>query len=299
MDILRSIKKAFLNPRLAGNKIKAISQAYFHRLRLHYGYLNILGYEIEPISYIMPTGGKLLLEPGHFFTRKLLEQDAIFEPETVAFLKSILKTGDTFIDCGANIGYYSIIAGDLVGPTGRVVGIEANPITYKFLTRNLEANNLPPGINCALSNKTGKLILYAPARSDVLSSLHKNKLFDNDNVREFSVDARTLDEIVTEINLSKIDLIKIDVEGGELDILKSSTHIFAKFRPIFIVEYSPTTWSVFDASKDLLEHIVVTNNYVIREFSLEDNRLISIENDVWERSSYTNLLLLPKESPII
>lgn len=72
-----------------------------------------------------------------------------------------LKPGDVFVDVGANIGYFSLLASKLVGPGGRVVAIEASPEVFDLLRRNLELNKAHNvrAVNVAISDREGSLQL--------------------------------------------------------------------------------------------------------------------------------------------
>ena len=64
-----------------------------------------------------------------------------WEPRETALISELLKPGDTFVDVGANIGYFTLLASRLVGATGKVIGIEANPRTFKLLEANVALNH--------------------------------------------------------------------------------------------------------------------------------------------------------------
>src|ERR1041385_7694060 len=77
----------------------------------------------SPLPFHLPHGGMLLLEPRHAFTGVFWPDVERYEPDICAFLRAVLKPVATFIDCGANVGFFSIQAGALVGKKGRVISI--------------------------------------------------------------------------------------------------------------------------------------------------------------------------------
>src|SRR5207253_4151635 len=105
----------------------------------------------SPLRYRLPGGGLLLLEAGHSFTYCFWPGVDQYEPDVRAALRHFLKPGSVFLDCGANIGYFSVLAGGLVGPTGRVISVEANPVTLQRLQRNLAVNGFGTAVHCALA----------------------------------------------------------------------------------------------------------------------------------------------------
>ena len=287
MNILRFFKKCITDPPAAVKSVKLVN-------RIFYGKFYWLIYPGKPLPYRMPTGGKLLLPPDHSFT-KMLWPALNFEPEVQAVLHELLKPGDVFIDCGANIGYFSVMAGDIVGRHGRVVSIEANPVTFELLNENLDINNLNRGIHCALTSQPGEVDLLMPEMGDVLSSLKKNSLFDNGNVKSFRVDGLTLDQVLEELSLPKVNLVKIDIEGGEMDVLHSAPNLLEEFRPCFVIEYSPVTWPNFGATPDLLKELLNKYNYNAFLYDESEQKFIEVNDEVWQHYPYTNLIIFPEE----
>ncbi|MGI0480757.1 FkbM family methyltransferase [Geminocystis sp. CENA526] len=156
-----------------------------------------------------------------------------YEPEVREALKFLLKEGDTFIDCGANIGYFSVLASSLVGESGKVISIEANPVTYKLLVNNLRTNNFGVPIHCALTSNEGEVELFMPNGGDVYSSLRQGGLVTGKNIQSFKVLGKKLDSVFQDLSLSRVDLVKIDIEGGELDVLFSSVFFATKSKTCF------------------------------------------------------------------
>ena len=294
MNVFRFLKKCLLDRPAAIKSFKNVFLLYYNQFRFYSGFWTWMRIGSDVIKYKLSTGGILLLESGHNFIAFLYQSKGEYEPEVSNFMMKILNKGDTFIDCGANVGYFSVLAGDLVKEEGQVISIEANPITFSLLKRNIKNNGLNQAINCALTSKKGNVELFFPSTGDVLSSIAKNKYFKGSSIRSFKVEGITLDELVQSIPLKRIDLIKIDIEGGEIDVLKSSKQIFSKFRPIFVVEHCPETWSSFGYTYVDLQEIIDDNGYILREFNVEEQTLVVVTEDVWKRP-YTNLIILPKE----
>jgi FkbM family methyltransferase len=250
----------------------------------------------SPLAYNVPAGGTLLLQPGHSFTGCFWPGGVdYYEPDVRALLLHLLKPGRTFIDCGANIGYFSVQAGGLVGRDGNVIAIEANPVTYELLERNLKKNGFGIPIHCALSSRRGEVELFVPSDGDVYSSLRADGLVKNSvSYQSISVQSRTLDEVVESLGLKRVDVIKIDVEGAELEVLSSAANVLNRYRPVVIVEYSTNTWEAFGATAEGMRSLCRKHNYVIRQFNMKKRLFDRIEEDVW-KSPYLNLVLVPEE----
>jgi FkbM family methyltransferase len=287
MNPFRFIKKCLADTPAALKSAKTVARHY-------YGQLYWAMRPQTPLRYHLPTGGMLLLEPKHAFTGVFWPDVECYEPDVCRFLRYVLKPGGTFIDCGANVGFFSIQAGALVGDGGTVVAIEANPQTYKLLERNLRANNFGLPVHCALTSQTGEVELFVPGTWDVYSSLRADSLVEGVADNSFKVKARTLDEVVEELALPRVDLVKIDIEGGEFDVLRSAPRLLGTLRPFIIMEYGLSTWPAFGVTGEDLKQLAKDFGYTINLFSVQKQRLIPVGDEIWD-TNFINLVLAPKE----
>lgn len=125
------------------------------------------------------------------------------------------KPGDIVIDVGAHVGKYTIPSSKLVGNAGLVISIEASPKNYTTLLENISINkvtNVVP-INLAAGNEIGEGFIYG---WDDLYSLHKK--FDSET--RVPVKISTIDSILQNHNITRVDWVKIDVEGAEIEVLE-------------------------------------------------------------------------------
>lgn len=164
----------------------------------------------------------------------------VWEPHLTAWMRRRLTPGATLLDVGANIGYFSLLGSHLVGPTGRVVSIEALPATYAQLLANLdrnEAGNVRP-LNVAASTDHGTLTLYGGEvhNSGTTTSIPRDEL-----AVVGQVPAAPLDDILTDDEVAGLRLVKIDVEGAELEVLQGMTNTLERAPEDLevIVEVSP------------------------------------------------------------
>jgi FkbM family methyltransferase len=244
----------------------------------------------------LASGGVVLLEPGHSFTHCFWPAVDNYEPDVRAAVLHFLKPGFTFLDCGANIGYFSVLAGQRVEPGGRVIAIEANPVTYQLLKRNLKINDFGTAIHCALTSEPGKVELFMPrSGGDVYSSIRKGGLVRGNDVESFSVLGRTLDEVVASLQLERVNLVKIDIEGGELEVLRSASRIMRELRPVILCEYGTNTWPAFGATKESLLALIAERNYFVGVFDTIRKRVRRADSGIWDLP-YINLILQPKEN---
>lgn len=138
--------------------------------------------------------------------------------------KEILKKDLTVVDIGAHIGLYAVLAAEKVGNAGRVIAVEPAPKNYQRLRENILINNFSnvTGINMALSDHTGLEKLYIASLS-ICNSLNPDVVPSQKSATSYvEVKVGTLDDLLKNVNIKKIDVLKIDAEGAELQILKGA-----------------------------------------------------------------------------
>jgi len=159
-------------------------------------------------------------------------QFGAYEISGTRFVQTLLKPGMVFVDVGANSGYYSLIASGLVAPSGHVFAIEPAHIPYLKLVRNIQINGLEnvKAIQSAAGIRSGRSVLYGSVvdRNDGLGSLAPGS-----GRSRLGRDVRvvTLDEVVRDTPTGKADLVKIDVEGTELDVLRGGEALLSSSSP--------------------------------------------------------------------
>jgi FkbM family methyltransferase len=150
------------------------------------------------------------------------------------------KQGDIVIDVGAHLGRYALISSNKVGKEGKVIAIEAHPMVFEKLNKNLKLNKVTNTIilNYAVHSGQTKLKLFLPRESiDTIYSPHGTVMLGRDNIplnrskdgRIVNVDANTLDNIIHSEGIKAEDVkwIKIDVEGAEYEVLKGTKEILS------------------------------------------------------------------------
>ena len=158
------------------------------------------------------------------------------------------KQGDIVIDVGAHLGRYALISSNKVGKEGKVIAIEAHPIVFEKLNKNLELNKVTNTIilNSAVHSEKTKLKLFLPRESiDTIYTPHRTVMLGRDNIplnrskdgRFVNVDANTLDNIIhtTGIKAEDVKWIKIDVEGAEYEVLKGAKEILSTSKELAIL----------------------------------------------------------------
>ncbi|MGJ8661887.1 MAG: FkbM family methyltransferase [Bacteroidota bacterium] len=185
----------------------------------------------------IPGGLRLWINPSkdQGVERSLFETGT-YERGTLNFIKKNLKSGDTFVDVGANIGLMSLIARKTVGDDGKVWAFEANNKTFDILEKNLSLNEFDDVLRfeCGLGAKRETKLLYDnwSINRGAASTVVQGK-----DAVSSEITILTFDEISQQQGISP-SMIKIDVEGMEEEVLLGAKESLIKYRPILIVEFS-------------------------------------------------------------
>jgi FkbM family methyltransferase len=153
-----------------------------------------------------------------------------FETHELAFLRSMLEPGMTFVDVGANVGLFTVPAARKLG-MGKVFACEPSGWTYERLIRNLKLNGIENAVavRTALGNATheDRLKLNAPGK-DGLNTLGKPTHPDCEVTGEETVPVTTLDEFAERRGVAKVDAMKVDVEGAELLVFQGGERLLKR-----------------------------------------------------------------------
>jgi len=198
---------------------------------------------------IDPTIPPLLVPAGDILVRFLREDD--FERNEREFVSRTLKTGDTFVDVGAHVGVYAILAGHRVGETGAVVAVEPNPVSFAALERNVSDHDLNRVVRCehaALSDRDGTASLNVPAAKHAAwTSLGTPTV---GVAHSISVPTTTLDILLDGLTPF---MLKLDVEGWERRVLAGGQRVLASVdAPHLLVEFSDARAASSGSSTDSL-----------------------------------------------
>lgn len=162
------------------------------------------------------------------------------EPDTTGAINKLCKEGMTVIDIGANIGCHTLRFAKLVGPRGKVIAFEPMSWAFSKLIRNIALNNFNNIIleKTALSNKNNENQEVNFPCSWPISGIDdfKRYLAHQANIMKDVVDFITLDDYVSKKGMSKIDLIKLDVDGYEFKVIRGALETLKLHNPIIIME---------------------------------------------------------------
>ncbi len=185
----------------------------------------------------------MLLNPTEHIQQQLFWYGC-YEKELGDLLKKMLRPNDVFIDIGANIGYFSLFSAT-ISPSIKVISFEPVKDLFQKMKENFSINNTKNivAINAAAGeiNEQGELFLSAPDNLG-MSSFQQP---ENYSGRKEKVELVAIDDWFRKSGLTKIDLVKLDIEGSELAALKGMRRVLEEQRPALIVEINPETLSLF------------------------------------------------------
>ncbi|MDP7510867.1 MAG: FkbM family methyltransferase [Dehalococcoidia bacterium] len=163
-----------------------------------------------------------------------------YEQETTSLFQSIIEPGTVVIDVGAHVGYYSLLAARNAGPAGKVYAFEPEPANHSLLVKNAELNgydNIVP-LRKAVSNRVGSSTLYLTSLDNGRHSTYRH---ESTQTGSEVVETTSLDAFLESEGWPPVDLVKVDVEGAEMDVLAGMEQLLQRSdRLRLIVEFNPS-----------------------------------------------------------
>jgi FkbM family methyltransferase len=177
-----------------------------------------------------------------------------YEPYLTDLMLSKIKAGDVVLDIGANIGYDTVLFANKVGKKGKVIAIEPDPINFEILQKNIKENKLfnVVAVQAAVGNENKKMEIYESKTNYGDHRLWKETLrpagtsLDREALPVF---CRRLDDLLKELEFTKIDFVKMDVQGFEPLVIKGGKETIEKNKPTIFFEYWP--WGAKNAGSDV------------------------------------------------
>ena len=209
--------------------------------------------------------------------------EADYEPETFRFFSESLKVANTVLDIGGPIGLFAVVAARLVGASGKVFSFEPTPFTRGVLQEVVELNGCSDIVEVraeAVTAEQGEMTFFDTG--DAISNA--NSLVRTERSRgEITVPTTSVDEFAAERGL-KIDCLKIDVEGAELDLLRGARNTFLNDRPAarlglhppFITANGQTLDEIWDLLAEYKMHVVFEGESVTREWFVSQPELFDV-----------------------
>jgi FkbM family methyltransferase len=215
--------------------------------------LNLLGPN-SGIRRVRIFGSVFELDLDDFIQRQIYF--GVTEPLETRLVRNYLQPGMTFVDVGANVGYYTALAAERVaGNGGRVLALEPSPYAFERLRSMILANRLEhvTPVHAGLSDAPGHLNLYL----GVGSHNHAPTMVAHENAEATRVTVLTLDEETERLGIDRIDMIKIDVEGYEPKVLAGARRLLREGRiRAILCEFNEHWLSRAGSSPQVLERTI-------------------------------------------
>ncbi len=180
-------------------------------------------------------------------TYTLVEQGDWFERDDMDLFRALIRKDDKILDLGANVGVYAVSAALRINSKGAVVAVEPSKATFELLNKSASKFSNMTAIHAAVSDKAGKASLLLDEWSEL------NKLGTEQDQGE-QVQVFSVDDIAERTGIERFDIIKMDVEGHELQALAGGKNVFRKNSPIVFYEvkhHSTPDFALISAFKDL------------------------------------------------
>jgi FkbM family methyltransferase len=213
-----------------------------------------LGIENRTYSKRLADNFYMQLNPSEHIQQQLFWY-GYYERELGTLIKKILGPGDVFLDVGANIGYFSLLAA-IQQPSAKVIAFEPVSSVFDKLEENISINNAKniTAIKVAVGKKNEAREIYISGADNMgMSSFQKP---ENYSGRFEKVNTIAIDEWIRSSGLPGINLIKLDIEGSEFAALEGMNETLQNFKPLVITEINPAALKAFDlAPADIFNYL--------------------------------------------
>lgn len=195
-------------------------------------------YDLSKEHEVKVNGCDLSLIPNDSGISEELLLFKTHEPYSTQVLENCLHKGMICLDIGGNLGYYATLESRKVGKTGKVIAVEPSPFNFKYLKQNLTKQNQSnfEAFNLAFGDKDDKISFFISEHSNASHIIRENELMSVDPKNVIKVHVKKLDNFLQEIDLKKIDLLRMDVEGYEMHVLEGAKESIQKFKPMIQIE---------------------------------------------------------------
>lgn len=180
-----------------------------------------------------------------------------FEPDVVGYYSRVLGNGSVAIDVGANVGAHTLRMAELCGNSGMVIAVEPTAWAFKKLMKNIALNPLlRPHIRAmqAFLGSSSDRSLPLEVCSSWPMNVSSNSKEARSEGRPYSTAGAiqtSLDELVYQNGMPKVDFLKVDVDGNEIDVLAGASETLRRFKPALVIELAPYVYP--DGDKGVLK----------------------------------------------
>jgi len=203
-----------------------------------------------------------------------LSINGVYEPLATEWVKKNVKKGDTVVDVGANIGYYTLVLAKLVGEQGRVFAFEPDSTNYKLLRKNIEINNYKNihTENYAIADYEGHAKLFLSKTQMGMHRIYPSKYCSE---HYLNVKTRSLDSYFIRETKKAISFVKIDVEGSEFKVINGMKDILKNPGLKMLLEFVP--FDIRECGDDPSKLVSMLDEFKIYRTIQAENKIIPFE----------------------
>ena len=218
-----------------------------------------------PVRIRSRGGLEFIVDPtASIGLERALYYDGTYEEGTLSFMERYLRHGDTVLDIGAHIGLMSLVAARCVGPSGRVFAVEPEPSNFTRLLRHIEINHAAwvAPLNVAIGERSGTGVIFRGEHGNTGSA---TMIAPETSRREgVEIPLESIDALCRSRDIRLVRMVKIDVEGWELDVLRGARQLLSgKDAPIIIIECSSLHPLHGGERPDLYRQLISVNDYQV------------------------------------
>lgn len=297
----------------------SIYRKTFKRIRpLHVGMNKVMTSVLLPTMEIA-KGFQTIQDDPFWFRLELLTNR--HESETRAQINRIVKPGMVVLDIGAHVGYYTRLFSQLVGENGKVIAFEPHPRTFEVLHKNTASLKNVTLVQSAVAEEESTAELYDYLMMSASGSLHYDeKLLDIQKanvgtsdvaprianefpVEKFSVRTVPLDSFLAEMDIHKIDFVKMDIEGAEMGALRGMKTLIQNSPGLnLIMEFNPSALQAFDIQPEtaiaevlgmgFTKVFIVNEDHSLNEITHATQTIAEMTARLMEHMDVVNLLFI-------
>jgi len=200
----------------------------------------------EGIQCVQADGFRIYVDLQDEFVGAAIAK-GVYEPHVTAAIRRVLRPGDTFVDLGVNVGYFSLLAASLVGRAGNVIGFEARPDNASLARQSARENGFENITihSLAVAEKEKVLKMLAPNHTSLSVVVDASRADCQSGFVE--IRAVAVDDMLE--GVADVDVIKMDIDGGEFQAVQGMIATLRRWKPILFFEFCPFTLDEYGQTK--------------------------------------------------
>ena len=200
-----------------------------------------------------------------------------YEPAGTALFEEVVDPGMTVVDVGANLGVYTVLGARATGPTGRVVSFEPDPATCALLGDTVALNGFGnvDVVAKAVAADEGRATFYRFEGHSGIGSLCKPNA--RGGTETIDVETTTLDGELDRLGVEHVDVVKLDVQGAEIEVLRGAASVLARDHPRLFVEFWPHAFENMGVDPWELPTLIRDAGYSIRTVDAPEREIADAE----------------------